>query len=121
VKVRKLPPCGRDLAEIAEFIRRQSGAARAVRFLRSAEETIQRLASMPGLGARYEPGRPIPVEIRFLPITRHRSFLVFYRIVPDGVEILRIIHGARDLDRLIAAEFGTEEDSDDDAPEPGPA
>lgn len=29
------------------------------------------------------------------------DYLIFYRIEPDAVEILRILHGARDLDELI--------------------
>jgi toxin ParE1/3/4 len=37
-------------------------------------------------------------KLRFIPVG---SYLVFYRSLPDGVEIARILHGARD----ITAEF----------------
>jgi plasmid stabilization system protein ParE len=30
----------------------------------------------------------------------HGGYLIFYRPLPDGVEIVRIIHGARNLSRL---------------------
>jgi toxin ParE1/3/4 len=28
------------------------------------------------------------------------QFLVFYRLIPEGIEIIRVIHGARNLDEL---------------------
>jgi toxin ParE1/3/4 len=28
------------------------------------------------------------------------NYLVFYRTVPDGIELVRLLHGARDLSRL---------------------
>jgi toxin ParE1/3/4 len=29
------------------------------------------------------------------------SYLVFYRVVPEGIEVARILHGARDLKELL--------------------
>ena len=29
------------------------------------------------------------------------AYIVFYRIIEDGVEIASVIHGARDIDRLV--------------------
>jgi toxin ParE1/3/4 len=28
------------------------------------------------------------------------SYLVFYLPLPDGIEVIRVLHGSRDLDRL---------------------
>jgi toxin ParE1/3/4 len=28
------------------------------------------------------------------------NYVVFYRIVPEGIELVRVLHGARDLRRL---------------------
>jgi toxin ParE1/3/4 len=28
------------------------------------------------------------------------QFLIFYRLIPEGIEIVRVIHGARNLDEL---------------------
>jgi toxin ParE1/3/4 len=53
------------------------------------------LAENPELG-RARPD--IPPELRHLPVA---SYLVLYRVVPDGIEIVRVIHGARSLDGLL--------------------
>jgi toxin ParE1/3/4 len=28
------------------------------------------------------------------------QFIIFYRLIPEGVEIIRVVHGARNLDEL---------------------
>ncbi len=66
------------------------------------------------MGALYEPHEPVDAEVRFFPIRRHRNHLVFYRPIPDGIEVLRVLHGARDLFGILAEEFGVESHSDDD-------
>ena len=40
--------------------------------------------------------------------------LPFYRPVPGGIEVLRILHGARDIQSILAEEFGGEDADDDD-------
>jgi hypothetical protein len=55
------------------------------------------------------------IEIPHLPLSsRFKKYLVFYRPVADGVEIARVLHGARDIYGILAEEFGIEEDADDD-------
>ena len=111
-KVVRRPAALLDLDIAADFIRIQSGPDRAIRFLRAADATITQLAQMPGIGTRYEAFEPIYANIRFFPITRHRKFLVFYRPIPGGVEIFRVLHGARDIQGILAEEFGDTEDED---------
>src|SRR5439155_11946499 len=92
----------------------QSSPERAIRFLRAAEATFARLAGMPGMGVRYEPHEPIYAGLRFFPITRYRKYLVFYRPTPGGIEVLRVLHGARDIHGILAEEFGVEDDAGDE-------
>ena len=87
-----------------------------MRFLVEAEAAFERLAAMPGLGARYEPDHPVLADLRFLPISRYKSDLVFYRPLADGIEVLRVLHGARDLDRILADEFGLDDPAERDGP-----
>jgi toxin ParE1/3/4 len=88
----------------------------ARRFLAQAEATFQRLARMPGIGTRYEPDEPLYAELRYFPVSRFRMYLVFYRPIPGGIEVLRVLHGARDIPGILAEDFGVE-DTDDDAAE----
>lgn len=101
-----------DLEHRSEYIRQHNPRA-ALRFLDAAEATFQRLAAMPGMGARYEPDHPALAELRFFPISRFKKDLIFYRPLPDGIEVVRVLHGARDIYGILAEEFGIEDDDDD--------
>lgn len=114
----KRPHALQDLDDAAAYIQEQSGPERAIRFLRAADSTFAMLAGMPGMGTRYEPDEPIYAGLRYFPITRHRKFLVFYRPLADGIEVLRVLHGARDIAGILAEEFGADTGDDDDADEP---
>lgn len=104
-----------DLEERSESIRQHDPRA-ALRFLAEAEATFGRLAAMPGMGRRYAPGHPVLADLRVFPIARYTSDLVFYRPLGDGIEVIRVLHGARDLGRVLADEFGLEGRADDDSP-----
>jgi toxin ParE1/3/4 len=107
--------CFRDLDETADYLQRRSSPERAVRFLREVEATCQRLANLPNFGTAFEPGDPRFAGLRYCPVSRFKTYLVFYRTLPDGIEILRIIDGSRDLEGQLSGEI----EEDEEAPEPG--
>jgi len=114
--INKLRPARQDLVDVFYYYARQGSLAGARRFLAQAEATFRRLARMPGIGTRYEPDEPLYAELRYFPISRFRMYLVFYRPIPGGIEVLRVLHGARDIPEILAEEFGVE-NKDDDAAE----
>jgi toxin ParE1/3/4 len=81
----------RDLEELSLYIARDSPrAAQGVtrRILRMA----QTLADQPGMGR----ARPELTEgIRSFPA---EGYVLLYRIVQDGIEVARVLHGSRDID-----------------------
>jgi plasmid stabilization system protein ParE len=44
-------------------------------------------------------------------------YLVFYRTVLGGIEIVRILHGARDIAGILAEEFGVDASTDEEPEE----
>jgi plasmid stabilization system protein ParE len=42
--------------------------------------------------------------VRAVSIGRLRSYLIFYRRTNDEVEMLRVLHGARDIRSILGAE-----------------
>jgi toxin ParE1/3/4 len=102
-----------DLVDAFRFYAREAGFRVAQRFFAQAEATFSRLASMPGTGAGYEHDHPALAGLRFSPVVRFRKYLVFYRPVADGIEIVRVLHGARDIASILAEEFAAEPDHSD--------
>jgi toxin ParE1/3/4 len=79
-----------DLIEIWLYIA-QDNLAAADRVLDDIEHRFIMLADNPQMG-RYRPD--IAPELRYF---ISGKYLILYRIVKDGVQIVRVVHGARDL------------------------
>lgn len=97
--IRRTPRAKRDLAEAATFIARDNLGA-ALRFLEAADEAMQKLAEMPGMGRARDFDNPSFGDVRSWPIKRFDNYLLFYRPIAHGIEVLRVIHGARDIDTI---------------------
>jgi toxin ParE1/3/4 len=90
----------RDVLQAYVFIGEQNLDA-AERLLRAVNDDLRRLAEMPGLGTVRESPNPKLASLRFLPVTGFRKYLLFYRATPTTVELVRVIHGARDIDAAL--------------------
>jgi toxin ParE1/3/4 len=82
-----------DLDEIWDYIARDS-PLNADRFLDRVKATFRDLTQMPGMG-RAAP-RPQFPDLRVFPF---RGYLIYYQsMADDGVEIIRVLHGAMHQD-----------------------
>ena len=72
------------------------------RFVSSAELTFTNLARTPGLGRPRKSRSPKAKNIRSWKVDNFPMYLIFSRpmLEAGGVEIVRVIHGARDLEAL---------------------
>ena len=83
-----------DLIDIGNFIARDNPTA-AAQFISELEQRCLLLSARPLSGrARDELAR----GLRSVPYSR---YVIFYRPIKDGVEIIRVLHGARDLGRAL--------------------
>ncbi len=81
-----------DLDEISDYLRERSPAA-ATRVLAELVHTFKMLASNPEIGMRRD---DLHAGLRMFTASRPATnYVVFYSIIPDGVLITDIIHGAR--------------------------
>ncbi len=69
----------------------------AERFLLSAEETFRLLVSQPQMGRKLESRNSMLAGIRIFPVKNFKKYLIFYKPLRDGIEVVRVLHGARDL------------------------
>jgi toxin ParE1/3/4 len=97
------PAAERDLERQAQYIVSSSGVDAARRFYRAAEETCQLIAGRPGIGRRIPYRNPVLAETRMFRMKGFTSHLIFYRPIMNGVEIVRVIHGMRDIGSLFEA------------------
>lgn len=72
----------------------------AERFFDAVEETCALLAEMPQIGSFRIFDKEDLKEIRIIPVKQFEKYLVFYRESIKGIEIIRIVHGTRDLPGL---------------------
>src|SRR5262245_238305 len=94
----KKPAAERDLDQIAAYLGEESPQL-AIRFLRAAEKAFQQLARMPEMGSAWE-AEHWP-DLRVWPISRFATYLIFYQPLENGIDVIRVLHGAQDLERLL--------------------
>jgi toxin ParE1/3/4 len=107
VEIRKRPQVIRDLIDIATYIA-NTNLDLSDRFLQAAEETFQQLGQMPEIGKRCQFLHPELQNIRQIGVKEFRKYLIFYQSSQASVEIIRVIHGARDLESLLTEEEDTQ-------------
>jgi toxin ParE1/3/4 len=85
-----------EVDEIAATIARENLGA-ALRFYDRTEETFQRLSDWPQIGTRRRVASTSLRGLRSYPIRGYRNYLVFYLPIDDGVQIIAVVHGSRDI------------------------
>jgi toxin ParE1/3/4 len=80
----------RDLSEISDYFLARSVEA-GERFVEEFSQKCQYLAQFPYLGRSYAQLAP---GLRGMPLM---SYIIFYQIAGDSIEILRVISGYRNL------------------------
>lgn len=97
------PAARRDLAEQSEHIAEDSPTA-AFRFLEAASAAFDLLGSFPEIGRLRRFLHPKLSGVRSWPIKGFEKHVIFYRFSERQIDILRVIHSARDLTRVLGAE-----------------
>jgi toxin ParE1/3/4 len=73
----------------------------ALRVNHAIESAVEYLSENPGGGAMCELDDPRTADYRFWPLKKYRKYLVIYRPTADGIEVLRVLHGAQDMRRVL--------------------
>ncbi|WP_395741833.1 type II toxin-antitoxin system RelE/ParE family toxin [Prosthecobacter sp.] len=93
------PVAVNDLDEIEDYIA-QDNLAAAEEVRQDILDTAERLGQQPAIGVRPRFSAPRFVGIRFLPADHFPTYLLFYHELEDEIEVLRVLHGARNLPPL---------------------
>lgn len=93
----------RDATELASYYAAEGGAALEVKFLDALETALDLIATHPASGSlRHAYLFPdLPSPLRFHPLRHFERVLVYWIVLPDHIEIVRVWHAARGLDALM--------------------
>ena len=89
-----------DVLELARYLIEQSEEA-ARRFVDAVQTTLKDLAQMPGMGSRKDFDDPELSEVRSWRVEGFSNHLIYYFPLSDGIDVLAIMHGARDVESLL--------------------
>jgi toxin ParE1/3/4 len=83
------------------YLFENAGEVVADRFLSHAEASFDAWADQPMMGAPLTSCHPALAGMRKWGIKDFDNYLIFYLPRPDGVSIVRVLHGSRDWWRLL--------------------
>ena len=89
------PEATKDLNAIADYFATRNVDAGEMLFKQFIGK-CENLIKFPALGRSYEYIRP---NMRGVPLD---GYIIFYQVVNDGIEILRVVNGRQDLDSLLS-------------------
>ena len=94
-RIVRTPRAKADALVIGRFLAEQTGSRSvALRFLDKIDAKLKFLAQFPLAGE----SRPeLAPDVRSFPVGNH---VIFYRPSGNGIDVLRILHGARDIPRI---------------------
>ena len=93
------PQADRDIDALFAYLAQDSPDA-ADRFLVAAQEALELLAEMPEIGSLQQFDHPALKDLRSWPVKGFEKHLIFYRLIASRIEIIRVLHAARDLGPL---------------------
>ena len=91
----RTPKADRDLGQVVQHIAKDNLSA-ASSWLNQTEAFFQLLATQPEMGQRWRSRR-----LGELRRHAHGNYVIYYRPITNGVEIVRVLHGARDQGRQL--------------------
>ena len=98
-----------DVIDEAYYLADDAGMIVANRFLDAVTQAYERLAETPGIGAPRDYGNLRYAGMRMSPVPKFPKYLIFYRVEGDTLKILRVLHGARDLQAI----FGPDDEDNE--------
>ena len=94
-----LPAAEQDLDEQALYYLERAAPKTATRWYDQATATFEFLAGQPEI--RVQTPRLAFWGIRSWPVSGFERHEVFYRLTEEGIAVVRVLHGAQDLDAIL--------------------
>lgn len=102
--IRRRPRAISAIIEVAEYIGQNNPDA-AERFMDAVEDALQLIEAVPGVGHPYRSEHPKLQDVRVGHVKGFPNHLIFYRPIPEGIEVIHVLHGARDIKSVLTREI----------------
>jgi toxin ParE1/3/4 len=76
----------------------------AVRFREGVRRTVESLRQHPFVGSRYHSNNTQLHSLRSWPVVGFEAIRIYYLLDNDSIHVIRVLHGKRDLKRILEAE-----------------
>ncbi len=93
-----------DLLEQFVYFGEEESIELAERYFAAVHETCALLVKQPRMGRPYDSSVPGLAGLRRIPVQGFENYLIFYLPRPGGIDVLRVIHGARDIENLLESD-----------------
>ena len=101
-RVEKYESAVTDIKGITDHIAKNDPDV-AISFIDKLERTLNQLADMPHIGHLRFSSDPEFNQVRVLPVSsRFNNYLIIYEPREEGIDVLRIMHGAQDIERRLS-------------------
>lgn len=94
-----------DVLEQALYIAGDNPAA-AMRYLEAVDAALRSLGRTPQIGGRYKTRNPALKALRRLFVPGFKNHLIFYLDLDSTIDVIRVLHAARDLQSILSEEQG---------------
>ena len=99
--LRCAPLAWREINAQLDYFEEQVGLETAERFFDQMISSFDDLSQMPRMGVRCGFRKRAIRRLRRWPVKGFENWLIFYQPRRDGVEIVHVMHGARDIESLL--------------------
>lgn len=104
LSVTQRPRARVDLLEQFVYFGEAENVELAERFLVAVDETCALLVKQPRIGGSYDSGIRELAGLLRMPVKGFENYLIFYLSHSGGIDVIRVIHGARDVENIFKAE-----------------
>ena len=98
------------LRQYSYYLIEKDATLAAERFLEAVQSAIDMLCRMPAAGAPKLLENPMLAGLRSWPVHGFPAIRIYYIQAVDGLRIVRVLHGKRDINPLLEEEDAGEED-----------
>ena len=96
------PSARLDLLEQFVYFAEEATLELADRFTAAVDATCVQLRTHPRSGTAYHPNAKRLKGLRRIPVQGFEQYLIFYLPSAAGIDVFRVLHGARDIQNLLS-------------------